>query len=299
MNIPDMKIESRDPQDLSLHPARKALPTLPGWEKDGEQFIALVENIRERGITRPLIVDREGRVLEGEDEWRAAKQLQIAQVPTIIALDGDAYNVILAGGLLRRQLPTKSALAFWAYLLLGPAFEESRNRRIENLKQGRNVPIVETFHSRGKPSKIEDFAEEIGINRHYLFDAKKLYDLFDKHPEPRDIEDEEGETHYGVTFREYYVRRILRGEVRLGAVIAGIAGYLSTSKKKKLTRKQLLLFNQGFDQVAKRWRYWQDLTSEEKSEASAKIDWWVSSMPDEVYAKLKAAIRGREKESKT
>jgi hypothetical protein len=286
-----MKLESRDPQDLALHPARKTLPALPGWEKGGELFNALVENIRFRGMDKPLIIDAENRVIDGEARWRAARQLQLTEVPVMVRAES-AASILLASAATKKRLPTQSALAFYSYPLFASAFAASREaqrRYFESHGRSANLHAVRT------PVKAEDFADEIGIGRRYFFDARKVWDAFDKHPEPVDITDDDGEVHEGVTFREYYGRRILLGEVRLGAVIAGIAGHLHTKGGKKRVRKQLELFGKGFDLVAKRWRYWTDFDEAERRTAADKMREFVASMPDAVYDQMKRAVREREK----
>lgn len=284
-------IEFRDPQDLSLSPARKALPQMPGWEKDGPCYIALVENIRYRGIVEPLLIDPEDRIIRGADRWRAAKQLQLEKVPVIVR-QGDAANIIVGDKALKKRLPNASALAFYIYPLMATAYEESCDHHLEYFKSHGRSPNLDAVR---KPRKAEDFAQEIGVGRQYFFDAKKVHELFAAHPEPRDIEDDEtGELRESTTFREYYSRRILLGEVRLGAVVAGIAGHLSSKRKPRPETKYFALFVKGFQRLA----YFDKLADGERVKAGEILRETVAGLSDEAFTEFKRAVRAREKTDK-
>ncbi len=239
-------IEHRDPlTELKLHPLHRHLPQIPGWEHDGTEFNALVEDIRLRGITTPILIDAEGRVLTGEETWRAARQLQLPAVPVLIQA-GDPHLVIMAAELRRKTYPTASAKAYWAYTLIDAALRETTRLQVEKAIKTAQTGQSENFHSPTGPQWDAGlFVETFGINRHYWFDCKKLLGLFDKHPEKRDIIDAAGRTHADHTFQEYYEPLILSGKTHLGACIAGIAGSLSTKGKPKAA--QLDLFERGMD----------------------------------------------------
>jgi len=76
-----------------------------------EQLSSLVESIREKGILQPLIVrplGQDGRfeIIAGERRWRAAKTLNIEEVPVIVrdCNDTDALEVALIENIQRDDL---------------------------------------------------------------------------------------------------------------------------------------------------------------------------------------------------
>jgi hypothetical protein len=282
-----MKIETRDPRNLTVHPARKALPQLPGWEKDGEHFISLVEDVRYRELDKPLIVDEEDQIIDGEGRWRVAKQLQLTEVPVIVR-KGDAASILVASQATKKRLPGASALAFYCYPVIASAFQESGDHRLAYLKRG---PVSANLHLRGKPRNIEHFADELGVGRRYLFDAKKVWQLFDAHPGRVNITDENGDLHEDTTFREYYGRRLLLGEVRLGAVIAGIAGHIKSRGKDRPETKYFRLFTGAL----KRWNYFDKLAPQERRKAADEIKTVLAGASDEMVTVLRAGLREREK----
>ena len=61
-----------------LKPPHRAL------RKHGKrQLAALKASVSEFGIVKPILTDREGRIVAGYGVWLAAKELGIAEVPTI------------------------------------------------------------------------------------------------------------------------------------------------------------------------------------------------------------------------
>lgn len=288
-----MKIESRDPRELSVHPVRKHLPQLPGWEKKGDHFGALVEDIRLRGFDTPLIIDPENRVIKGEPRWRAACQLQLAEVPVIVRKGSDVAHFILSEKLLRGQLPDQSAKAYWAWPLIERAFEENKALHHARVLAGLTSVFSQTLGK--KPRKMEDFAAELGICRDYLFKAREVYELFNKYPEERDITDKETcEVCERTTFREYYGSRLLLGRVSIGAVKPGILSHLSMRGAERPTVKYLRLFNDAF----KRLGYFGKLNEVQRREASKLIHERVATWDEATYSEVRAAVRAREKSGK-
>ena len=60
-----------DPATLRLHPIADVFP-----EMAEDEYTALVTNIRQHGIRRPLLV-HQGAVVDGRHRWRAACELGI------------------------------------------------------------------------------------------------------------------------------------------------------------------------------------------------------------------------------
>ncbi|MBV9657654.1 MAG: ParB/RepB/Spo0J family partition protein [Verrucomicrobia bacterium] len=129
-----------------------ASPLQPRKDFRNEALTELVESIRERGIIQPLIVRRVGKTFEliaGERRWRAAKQIGLATVPTILreATDQQVLELALIENLQRADLSVVEEAR--AYHRLAHEF---------GLKQ-------------------EDIAKKVGKNRATVANAMRLLDL--------------------------------------------------------------------------------------------------------------------------
>ena len=271
----------KDPAELSIHPLAKLMPE---WPKDDPRFAALVEDVRERGIDHPLLIDREGRVVNGKMIFRAAKQLQLDHVPCKLVAD-DQIPATLINSLVQRKHFTKSALAYLTYPLMKPAFEAARQKKLEMLKKGNVSP------SSAQPTTgtVEEFATNVGIERSLFFDAKRVHELFAKDAEfkaqmePRILQEPVGGEHEK------------HRPMGLGAVIAGWAGRNSTLDQDRADRGQMDLFGRGLQSWALRCNYLADFTSAQKTEAREKMVEAVSQLLPEVREELKAAFKAAEK----
>ena len=281
-----------DPTQLSVHPVAKLI--VDDWANEDPRYIALVEDIRERGIDLPIIVDREHRILDGRRRYRAARQLQLKQVPCIVRADDQVYGVVI-NSLLQRRHCTKSQLAYLTAPLLDQAFEESSTRRYGNLSKGQETP--DSRQRRLSEKTVADWAASIGIERNLLFEARKVWALFAKHPQRRDLTDRYGETETNVTFREFYEKRILSPDdpCGLGAVVAGIASSLVTNGKAKQEHRQLDLFILGIETVHKRLGYWSDLDDAGKRKVRIQIEALADSMPEDLRQEFAAVLRAASK----
>ena len=286
-----MHTPTRDPNELTIHPALK---NVPEWDKDDADFHALIESVREQGITHPLIIDESGRVLDLDSRalWRAAKRLQLAEVPVRVCADADAAGQIVAGLIQRRHF-TKGARAYLVQPLLKEAFESSRRKRWENLKIGEkpnDLPKVPSGDFReGGPRTVEDFAERLGLERKLLFAAANVHKAF---ADPKEYEfTVEGGARDGevvtCTLKEWFEPRLLamgtgdehdgNRPLGLGGVLKAIGSVKETKGKARGESKQLELFasdfngtffqlkKQGLDQVRARLRLYvaERVTSDE------------------------------------
>jgi len=287
------QVEIRFTADLTVHPDKKLIPD--EWGNDDVRFKALVEDIRERGIDQPLLIDGENRILDGRRRWRAAKRLQLGVVPVIVREAGDVYGVIVSG-LVQRGHYTQSQLAYLTYPLMARVFDESRRRRLQNLRHFQGS--LDSAGAALSRKSVEDEAQHIGISRRIFFDAQKVHLEFGKHNKKRDLTDQDGNTVHGVTFKEFYEPLILREEkpYGLGAVIAGIAGSLSTSGKAKRNPAQLELFSDAFDTLTKRFDYWHKFDADEKATLKPVICGAIAAMPQDLCDEIESALRARKKQ---
>lgn len=273
-----MTIELRDPNDLRPHPLIKPMPR---WEKVTPEWAAFVQDIRERGITTPLVILQDGTLVDGETRRRAAVRLNMTQVPCQVIGDDVAAQTILQHLLLRRNLG-KSGLAYVGYPLIQAAHEEAKARALECLKRG-DTPVRQSVPDGAK--RVEDFAESMGVSERLFRQAAQVREIFLEDPE----------------YRDEMEPRILDtvDPVGLGAVIAGYGGRKATNGKAKGKRaeEQLELFTEAWSGLGKRFGYWGRMDTDTRERALPVIRKTVAAMPPELRDELKRAIRAAEKET--
>lgn len=209
-----MEILTKDPATLTEnHPFRAHLPV---YDHEEEDSLALIRDIRDHGIRMPILIDRQDRIVDGRRRRDSARRLGLTGVPCLVIADGDIAGAIISGLVMRLHF-TRSAIAYLAYPLIEKALEESRLRRIENMRKGQQSP--DSALSALSGNDAEQLAEQNGFGRRFLFEAKAVHKLFAKDR----------------AYKELMEPRILRhcvgGEhedkrpVGLGAVISGYDGF--------------------------------------------------------------------------
>jgi hypothetical protein len=276
--------------ELRIHPVLSALPELG---KEDPLFVSLVENVRDHGVEVPLICIEPDLIIDGRERWKAAKRLRLREVPVMFHRRNEPASVVITS--LTRKHYSKGARAYVMFPLLPKAFEESRNRRLANLKRGTSVPES----ALGAPSgTVEDLAERLGVCRRLLFQAKEVRAEFDRDKARYEFQDEREP----MTLREYYEPRLLSyGEEKtlgLGAIIAGIAGLRATVGKHRPDPKQLELFQCAFDTLKTRFGYWRQFDEAARSQCREVIRSTVAAMPQDLRSELEQAIREAKKGGK-
>lgn len=287
-----LKVEMVDTAELAVHPLAKKLP---GWAKDDERFVALVTDIRERGIQTPLRVDAENRILDGREVWKAAKQLQLRTVP-IVRETGDPATVIL-GGLVFRKHYTAGALAYVGFPLMETALKESRERRVRNVKNAEKNPDS----ALSALSNAEMLAERMGISRRLFFQARQLHELFEKSDralgdwDAKHGKDGKDGKNRPDDLRARFEPAVLSGEMGLGAAIAGIGGLDATKGKPREDYGQLELFSEAWETLEKRFTYWNKFDEPTKNALAPKIRRIVKDMPPDLREQFAKALKEAQK----
>ncbi|MGE9269705.1 MAG: ParB N-terminal domain-containing protein, partial [Verrucomicrobiales bacterium] len=165
---------------LSVHPLLESMPRIPQALEDTS---AMEVSVRRDGILQPLLVDSLSQVLDGRRRHAAALKLGLESVPVKVIETGSEVAAILAGLVCRRHL-TKGQLAYSSYPLLEPAVEESRKRRLENLREGGDSPIVDSVDYRATKT-VDELAKSLGFSRDLLFQSRSLHQKIEKNPDLR------------------------------------------------------------------------------------------------------------------
>lgn len=270
------KIIFNDPADLKVHPALKHVPE---WANDDPDFIALVDDVRARGIDQPLICF-DDMIVDGRHRWRSAKRLHLKEVPTVQCAEAEIHAIIL-GSMLHRRHFTKSALAYLAYPLMADAWEEAKKRQASKQfgkpATGSTISVL--------PKSVAELAEQCGFSRVLFFQARDIHDIFTAKPKLRDE----------------FEGQILSGDISLGPLKAGIAGQQATKKSEnggigKPQSNQFLLFTVALDTVKKRFSYWNKFDEDERDRVRSNIRKTVSAMPKDLRDEWEKTLRAIKKE---
>lgn len=168
---------TRDPQTLRAHPAIKAMPR---WPKASEEWRAFVEDIRDHGLRHPVLVTKDGLVIDGWTRVMAARDLQLAAVPVEEVAGTEAFQIIMREMCLRRNL-TKGQRAYLAWPMFKPLAAELEARHIEGLKSGKiaTLPTLSNSVGQGAYDKAEDaLGAQIGVSGELLRQARTLHEVF-------------------------------------------------------------------------------------------------------------------------
>lgn len=228
-NNKSFPLEYRDPADLAghFHPALKSIPELG---EESPEFRAIAAGVGKCGVIQPLLIDSQNRILDDHSRTllRCARRWQLDAVPVQVRGSEEAHLLIIHSLAHRRHL-SKSAIAYLAVPLLGPAFEVARAVKLKQVVENSVVQSVDYC-----PKTVEELAEELGISRALLFQAKQVHREFEI--KTKYAVNVKGGAEDGaeclMTLREYFEPKILApftgGEhedsrpIGLGALLAGI-----------------------------------------------------------------------------
>lgn len=300
-----MNIETRDPASLEIHPVLRAIPAP---HKDSDEVKAAADAIRVSGMhVLPIVVDDSTppRIITDDSRlrWMAARRMGMREVPVTIQPAAMA-PVIAYTALIHRGHYTKSALAYLAYPMLASLFEVARAVRIENIKKSPISSIVSSGDDRGKT--VEELAENLGMKRNLLFEAKRVHTEFAKDRNLYEFKIDGGGQDGAVveqTLKDHFEPLILRQQVDseqiqnrpigLGGVLKAIGSVRAYDKAGGVRppTDQLDLFESGL----KRFRYWNDLTDEHKKLARQKLSEMVNEASTDLLDELLTLIKARRK----
>ena len=264
---PVSAISLRQPAELPDHPL---LAHIPVWASHEPEFQSLKADIAARGVDNPILLDGQGRVVDGRNRRNACAAAGV-QVPAKVIPDDQVVAAILSA-LGNRRHVTKGAMAYLLAPLLKPAVEEARARQAAALKRG-EVPSS-SQKTTGNVT-VEGLADGFGFGRNLLFQALDLHKKFAEHPELR-TQFEEG---------------VLTGELGLGGVIQAIAGKLATEGKERVVRPADALIVRAFTDLRNRWQGWQGLPETKRDEVKAQVVAGASEWPADLAAATAAAWR--------
>lgn len=262
---------------------------IPEWPDNGPQMEQLRRDMQDPGLCAPIqltpkleLVDPDSR-----ERWRAARALQLTEIPVHWVAETDV-ELALIHTLCHRKHLTKSALAYLVYPVLEPALEQLRKIKRNQYSKGE----IEESLLRRLSKTVADYADQIGIGRNLIFEAKKVHDIFAENPaykaqmEPRLLAQPIGGEHE--QFRP----------VGLGAIVAGWHG--KKNEDRPLARSpQLELFTGAVGNVFKRFVYWTQMEPAQRRAAFEQIEGYLDRMEGkdrEALADMLLALAKRARE---
>lgn len=153
--------------DYQYHEVATKFPLI-----EGQEFLALVEDIRKHGVREPIWLHPDGSIIDGRNRYRAC--LELGLLPPTRTWDGSGSLVefVFSLNYHRRHLtPTQRAvLALDIEPMLA---EEAKERQRHGGPNAKGVQIVEHLHPMDGRS-AQQAAKLAGTNRQYVADAKSI-----------------------------------------------------------------------------------------------------------------------------
>lgn len=155
-----------DNSAVEFHSVTEIFPLI-----DGEEFEALVDDIRANGLREPIWRDGSGRIIDGRNRYRACRAAGVQ--PRYTTWDGEESLVALVVSLnLHRRHLTPSQRAAIAVEILPKLELEARDRRNGHLKRGDQKPVGQFSDHRERSA--HQAADLVQVNHDYVSKAKTI-----------------------------------------------------------------------------------------------------------------------------
>lgn len=275
-----MKILSKDPAELRLHPLHRHLPETP---KDSPEWHSFVDGMSGAGCegTPPIIITPSGFIMDGGRRWQGAKQLQWKEIYCVEQPEDQAALIIVESLFGQRSI-SRGAKVYLALGVMKEFVAAAEVRRIQNLKRGIKTlenPLKVPKDSNCPSETIQELCDRWGVHINTYKNARRVRDLFDKSEE----------------LRAQWEPALLSGEKNLWNVISGIegrAGDQSTRESAKAA-SQLELFDQSLTTLGTAGKFWSRFDAEKREQLIEKARGVVANMPQELCRAIAEAAQER------
>ena len=153
--IPESDLQSNDREQVLTIDVNLIKPNKkqPRKNFDDEKLMELANSIKEHGIIQPIVVKEEDNIytiIAGERRWRAAKQLNLKEVPVIIKdlTEREIVEVSLIENIIRENLnPIEEAMAYKRLLKEFSLTQEEISKQVSKSRSAIVFTRKHSFHS--------------------------------------------------------------------------------------------------------------------------------------------------------
>jgi hypothetical protein len=246
---PRTQIIFKDPADLRPHRLQRHIPEP---DKKSPEWVALVDSIQAGGILHPLIITGDNQIMDGGWRWRAARQINLTEVPCVIRAESEAA-VVITESLLHRKQMTRGAAVYLALSLLPEFIQSAEYRRLQNLKRGVKTcenPLKSPKDSNCPSETVLEVCQRWGIAVETYKRAREVHNIFAK----------------DTALKKEWEPRLLSGEKNLWNVLSAIGGAGADQSKRDqgVLTGQLELFGTAFTSLPKAARAWAKLETDQR-----------------------------------
>jgi hypothetical protein len=240
----------RDPNDLQLH---RLLKQIPEPDKKSLEWNSFVESVRASGVVDPLIITQDNLVMRGGNRWRAARQVELDDVPCLVRPDNEA-GVLIVDGLLHCRHMTRGAAVYLSLTMLKDFIDSANSRRLANLSKGgkTNQNPLKTSNASNLHSEetTAELCQSWGVSWETFRRARMVLEIFTKN----------------AALKKEWEPKLLSGEKNLWNVLSAIggAGADQTNRERGVIDAQLELFGETFSNLKTGARAWSKFNSEQR-----------------------------------
>ena len=200
-------------------------PLQPRENFDNESLTELTQSIREKGVIQPILVRRKGdyyELIAGERRYRAAKSLQLKEIPAVIreAEDRDSLQLSLIENIQREDLNPMEEARAYKYLI--DKFHITQEELSAILGKAR-ASVANTLRLLKLPQEIQ---EELRKGRISFAHGRALLELEDSNQQRRLLQ-EIISNHLSIRELENLIKarrtRLVRTKIRLHTVEPHVA----------------------------------------------------------------------------
>jgi hypothetical protein len=296
-----MNPEFRDPNSLRRHPLHKA--HVPAPDKKSEQWKAFADTVHADGrVLVPLLITKDGFVMDGWWKREAASDFQFEKVPCFIQ-ESDAAARLIVESLIGGKTMSVGAKVYIALGLLSEYAESAEHRRQRNIIAGRKtaeerIKPEEVFSTKQAAASLRYLAKRFGCCpstvlkardiRAILHDPKTftawLKQLEVKRADPEQLQAE---------LRDRVEPQLFNGSKSLWDVLQAEAGRLTGARKDR-QEEQLDFFTDPFASWGK---HFEKLNQEGRKHLAKRLAHEFANLPADCFEIVDAAI-GKAREIK-
>lgn len=312
MQYPEIKFLDPGPKPADGQPVLKRHPLnsklMPEPVLHSAEWGAFKVGLSAAGPERipPLLITKDGQIVDGKRRWLAARELQWTKLPCLICDEAEAALVIIDSFCGQRSLD----LGAKAYISISGErdyIKAAEHRRLGNLRRGSKTIEKPLIFSNHNPcgSANPEYADRIGVSFRTLEDAASVYRLF------YDPKCDGWQAFYNnfpglcpklEVLKQYQAEKraemepeILSGARTIWQVRQAIAGWLPEMQARKgagpVANAQLELWDSTFESVTKAASAWEKLDTD--SQESVLKSWrrTFKKMPESLLAALRLELQ--------